>query len=75
MPNAAGFLQGFLVRLHRHWHRFAPNLIKQGKGMTVPYIRLTGSNEGVSKQKSLYLCKERQSAGAKMLSATPWVME
>ena len=38
MPNAAGFLQGCLVRLHRHWHRFAPNFIKLGKGMIVPYI-------------------------------------
>ena len=73
MPNAAGFLHGFSVRLHRHWHREALNKDTLGNGMTVPYIRLTGSNEGVNKQKSLYLCKERQSAGAKMLSATPWV--
>lgn len=46
MPNAAGFWQGNLVRLQRQWHRFAPNFIKLGKGMTDPYIRLTGSNEG-----------------------------
>ena len=75
MPNAAGFLQSFLVRLQRHWHRFAPNFIKLGKGMTVPHIRLTGSNEGVNKQKSLDLCKERQSEDAKMLSVPPWVMK
>lgn len=51
MAKAVGFRQGCFVRLQRHWHRIAPNLIKLGNGMTVPHIRLTGSNEGVNKQK------------------------